>query len=100
MHTVHCSEHGVVVAWGAVGAPCRPAHPRLWAPPALRTNDTVASPAIRTAKTAVTELLRIRWRVLGRVVTWVSADAQAKVDRFAGVRPLGVDAMSYERGHR
>jgi transposase len=63
-------------------------------------DDTVAWLAVRTAKTAVTELLRISWRVVGRIVTRVSGDAQAKVDRFAGLRRIGIDEISYKRGHR
>lgn len=89
---VRCPDHGVVVAWVP------------WARHAARHtrafDDTVAWLAVRTAKTAVTGLLRISWRVVGRIVTRVSADAQAKVDRFAGVRRLGVDEISYKRGHR
>jgi hypothetical protein len=55
---------------------------------------------VRTAKSAVKELLRITWRTVGRIVTRVSADAQAKVDRFAGLRRIGIDEISYKRGHR
>jgi transposase len=89
---VLCPEHGVVVAWVP------------WARHAARHtrpfDDTVAWLAVRTAKTAVCELLRISWRVVGRIVTRVSSDAQAKVDRFAGLTRLGVDEISYKRGHR
>jgi hypothetical protein len=55
---------------------------------------------VRTAKSAVKDLLRISWRTVGRIVTRVSADAQAKVDRFAGLRRIGIDEISYKRGHR
>ena len=89
---VRCPVHGVVVAWVP------------WARHAARHtrafDDTVAWLAVRTAKSAVTELLRISWRVVGRIVTRVSADAQAKVDRFAGVQRIGIDEISYKRGHR
>src|ERR1017187_4851616 len=58
---VLCSEHGVVVAWVP------------WARDAARHtlafDDTVAWLAVRTAKTAVTELLRISWPVVGRIDT-------------------------------
>jgi transposase len=83
---VRCPEHGVVVAWVP------------WARHAARhtraLDDTVAWLAVRTAKSAVTELLRISWRVVGRIVTRVSADAQAKVDRFAGLTRLGVETVA------
>jgi transposase len=89
---VRCGDHGVVVAWVP------------WARHAARHtrafDDTVAWLAVRMAKTAVTELLRISWRVVGRIVTRVSGDAQAKVDRFAGLRRIGIDEISYKRGHR
>ena len=89
---VRCPEHGVVVAWVP------------WARHAARHtlafDDTVAWLAVRTAKTAVCALLRISWRVVGRIVTRVSSDAQAKVDRFAGLTRIGVDEISYKRGHR
>jgi transposase len=89
---VRCPEHGVVVAW-VPWARHGAGHSRAF-------DDTAAWLAVRTAKTAVTELLRITWRTVGRIVTRVSADAQARVDRFAGLTRLGVDEISYKRGHR
>ena len=89
---VRCQEHGVVVAW-VPWARHGAGHTRAF-------DDTAAWLAVRTAKTAVTGLLRITWRTVGRIVTRVSADAQARVDRFAGLTRLGVDEISYKRGHR
>jgi len=37
---------------------------------------------------------------VGRIVTRVSAEATAAQDRFAGLRRLGVDEISYKRDHR
>ncbi|MGA8016823.1 MAG: ISL3 family transposase [Candidatus Dormiibacterota bacterium] len=89
---VRCPQHGVVVAgvpWARHGA----GHTRAF-------DDAAAWLAVRTAKTAVTELLRITWRTVGRIVTRVSADASAGVDRFAGLRRIGIDEISYKRGRR
>jgi hypothetical protein len=49
---------------------------------------------VRTAKTAVVQLLRISWRTVGRVVTRVSAEATAGVDRFAGLRRIGIETVA------
>jgi transposase len=89
---VRCPEHGVVVAW-VPWARHGAGHSRAF-------DETAAWLAVRTAKSAVKELLRISWRTVGRIVTRVSADAQAKVDRFAGLRRIGLDEISYKRGHR
>ena len=89
---VRCPTHGVVVAW-VPWARHGAGHSRAF-------DDTAAWLAVRTAKSAVKELLRISWRTVGRIVTRVSADAQAKVDRFAGLRRIGIDEISYKRGHR
>jgi transposase len=89
---VCCRDHGVVVAW-VPWARHGAGHTRAF-------DDTAAWLAVRTAKSAVKELLRITWRTVGRIVTRVSADAQARVDRFAGLRRIGIDEISYKRGHR
>ena len=71
---VRCPEHGVVVA--------------------------VAWLAVACSKTAVTELMRIAWRTVGAIVTRVAEDAMAGMNRFAGVRRIGIDEISYKKGHR
>lgn len=89
---VRCPEHGVVVAavpWARHGA----GHTRAF-------DDTVAWLAVQCSKTAVTELMRVAWRTVGAVVTRVSADVDAAVDRLAGLRRIGIDEISYKRGHR
>lgn len=89
---VSCREHGVVVAavpWARHGA----GHTRAF-------DDTVAWLAVQCSKTAVTRLMRVAWRTVGAVVTRVSADVDAAVDRLAGLRRIGIDEISYKRGHR
>jgi len=63
-------------------------------------DDTVAWLAVQCSKTAVTDLMRIAWRTVGAVITRVSADIDAKVDRLDGLRRIGVDEISYKKGHR
>jgi len=89
---VRCRDHGVVVCsvpWARHGA----GHTRAF-------DDTAAWLATRTSKTAVTALLRIAWRTVGSIVSRVSADALAGRDRFGNLRRIGIDEISYKRGHR
>jgi transposase len=90
---VSCPEHGVVVAavpWARHGA----GHTRDF--------DDVAAWLVRcTSKSAVGQLLRVAWRTVGAIVTRVVADADAAAgDRLAGVRRIGIDEISYKRGHK
>jgi transposase len=56
--------------------------------------------AVHTSKTAVGQLMRIAWRTVGAICARVAADAEARVDRLAGVRRIGIDEVSYKKGHR
>ena len=89
---VACRDHGVVVAavpWARHGA----GHTRDF-------DDTVAWLAVQCSKTAVTELLRVAWRTVGAIIGRVQADIDSGVDRFDGLRRIGIDEISYKRGHR
>jgi transposase len=89
---VRCPEHGVVVVavpWARHGA----RHTRGF-------DDTAAWLAVHTSKQAVSQLLRVAWETVGRVVTRVTADAEAACDRFDGLRRIGIDEISYKRGHK
>jgi transposase len=89
---VRCREHGVVVAhvpWARHGA----GH-------TLAFDDQVAWLAVRTSKTTVTQLMRVAWRTVGAIITRVAEDALAGVDRFAGLRRIGIDEISYKRGYK
>jgi transposase len=48
----------------------------------------------------VTQLLRVAWRTVGSIITRVNADVDATVDRLDGLRRIGIDEISYKRGHR
>lgn len=89
---VACAEHGVVAAqvpWARHGA----GHTYAF-------DDTAAWLVTHCSKSAVRDLLRIAWRTVGSIVTRVVADAEAETDRFAGLRRIGVDEISYKRGHK
>ena len=89
---VSCRRHGVVVAavpWARHGA----GHTYAF-------DDTVAWLTVRCSKTAVRELMRVAWRTVGSIITRVSADAMAGTDRFANLSRIGIDEISYKRGHR
>jgi len=89
---VRCRTHGVTVAavpWARHGA----GHTRDF-------DDLAAWLAVRTSKSAVMELLRVAWRTVGSIVTRVNADVDATVDRLEGLRRIGIDEISYKRGHR
>ena len=63
-------------------------------------DDLAAWLAVRTSKSAVMELLRVAWRTVGAIVTRVNADVEAAIDRLEGLRRIGIDEISYKRGHR
>jgi transposase len=88
---VNCREHGPTVAavpWARHDA----GHTRDF-------DDMAAWLAVRTSKSAVTTLLRIAWRTVGSIVARVNADIDARVDRLAGLRRIGIDEISYKRRH-
>ena len=89
---VSCPAHGVVVAavpWARHDA----GHTRVF-------DDTVAWLATACAKSAVTELMRIAWRSVGSIVARVWADGGGAADRLAGLRRIGIDEISFRRGHK
>ena len=63
-------------------------------------DEQVAWLATQCSKTAVTELMRIAWRTVGAIITRVWADTEKLHDRFDGLRRIGIDEISYTRGHR
>ena len=63
-------------------------------------DDTVAWQAVHTSKSAVVELLRIARVTVGAIATRVNADVDAVVDRFAGLRKIGIDEISYKPDHK
>ena len=88
---VICTEHGVRVAlvpWARAGSGFT-----------RDFEDQVAWFATQSSKVAVTQLMRIGWRTVGRIISRVVADG-APIDRLDGLRRIGIDETSYRKGHR
>jgi transposase len=60
----------------------------------------VAWLATQTSKSAVTELMRIAWRTVGSIITRVWDGVEKLHDQFADLRRIGIDEISYKRGHK
>ena len=60
----------------------------------------VAWLATTCSKTATAALMRVAWRTVGAIVTRVWDDIDATVDRFANLRRIGIDEISYKKGHK
>ena len=89
---VSCPEHAVTVAlvpWARHGA----GHTRAF-------DDSVAWLVTHASKTAVVELMRVAWRTVGAIAARVVGDARAARDPFDGLRRIGIDEISYRRGHK
>jgi transposase len=89
---VRCREHGptvVAVPWARHGV----GHSRDF-------DDMAAWLAVRTSKSATCELLRMAWRTVGAIIARVNNDIEQRIDRLEGLRRIGIDEISYKRGHR
>lgn len=89
---VRCAEHGVLVAhvpWARHGSGFT-----------TTFEDTIAWLAVRTDKTTLSTLLHVAWRTVGAVVERVSAAMRAVRPPFANLRRIGIDEVSYRKGHR
>jgi transposase len=89
---VHCPEHGVLVAavpWARHGARFTRAF-----------EDQAAWLTTHTSRSTVSELARVAWRTIGSIIARVAAEAEAAMDRLAGLRRIGIDEISHRRGHK
>lgn len=90
---VACAEHGptvIAVPWARHGA----RHTRDF-------DATVAWLARHCAKSIVAWLVRIGWETVGAIITRVMSDVDALgPDRFENVRRIGIDEVSYQKGHK
>ncbi|MGH3996631.1 MAG: ISL3 family transposase [Pseudonocardiaceae bacterium] len=89
---VSCPVHGVVVTavpWARHDSRFTSAF-----------EDTAAWLACHAALTVLAALLRITWRSVAAVITRVVAQRAATTDRLTGLRRIGVDEISYRKGHR
>jgi len=93
MPRVRCPEHGptvVAVPWARHQA----RHTRYF-------DETVAWLARHCAKSMVAMMLRVAWETVGSIITRVMAEVDGLgEDRFADVRRIGIDEVSYQRGHK
>ena len=89
---VACPDHGVTVAavpWARHAA----GHTRAF-------DDQVAWLVTHCSKSAVVELIRVAWRSVGAIAGRVVTDARAVRDPFDGLARIGIDEISYRRGHK
>lgn len=89
---VRCREHGVVVQqvrWARAGSRFTTVF-----------EDQVAWLAVRTDKTTLAGLLKIAWSTVGRILERVAASMKSLRDPFANVSRIGIDEVSYRKGHR
>jgi transposase len=89
---VLCKEHGVVVQrvpWARPGSTFTRAF-----------EEVVAWCVKQTSKTAVAELMRVAWETVGAILDRVVADAKNGRDLLDGLTRIGVDEVSFRKGHR
>ena len=90
---VSCPDHGVVterVPWAAHDSRFTKAF-----------EEQVAWLAVECSKTAVAHLMRVSWRTVGRILERVATRLQPKGRRrLAGLRRIGIDEISFRKGHR
>lgn len=89
---VECPEHGVVVA-AVPWARHRSAFTRTF-------EDHIAWLVVRTDRTTVSSLMRISWRAVSNIIERVSSERSKLGDRLANLRRIGIDEVSYRKGHR
>ena len=89
---VRCPTHGVVVA-AVPWARHDTGHTYAF-------DETVAWLATQSSKSTVTALMRVAWRTVGSIITRVWVDVDANCDRLAGLRRIGIDEISYKKGHK
>lgn len=89
---VRCPEHGVVVA--------EVAWARADSGFTRDFEDQCGWLAVQTSRTAVAQLMRVAWRTVGRMVERVADERLAQTDLLAGLRRIGIDELSYRKGHK
>ena len=63
-------------------------------------DQQVAWLATKCSKSAATELMRIAWRTVGSIIDRVWKDTTKTFDPFANLLRIGIDEISYKRGHK
>jgi transposase len=90
---VSCAEHGVVIAmvpWARHDA----GHTRAF-------DEAVAWFAASAPESVIAQLLRINWHTVGSILARVMPERDRQDgDRLEGVSRIGIDEVSFKRGHR
>ncbi|MGH3505376.1 MAG: ISL3 family transposase [Nocardioidaceae bacterium] len=89
---VTCPAHGVVVA----AVPWARANSRF----TTAFEEQAAWACAAMAGTRAAQLLGTTWRSLQSIVERVVADLAGTCDRLDGLRRIGIDELSYRKGHR
>jgi transposase len=89
---VCCGRHGVVVA----AVPWARHDSRF----TRSFEDQVAWLACQCSKRAVSELMRIAWLSVGRILTRVATEKRARFDPLDYLVRIGIDEISHRKGHR
>lgn len=53
-----------------------------------------------TALSVLAVFLRLSWRTVAAIVARVVAERAGRTDRLEGLRRIGIDEISYRKGHR
>jgi transposase len=89
---VSCQVHGVVVAqvaWARHGSRFLRAF-----------EDQVAWLATQCSRQACSQLMRLDWETVGRIITRVVEETSRSLDRLDGLERIGIDEISWRRGQR
>ena len=89
---VRCSVHGVVVAqvpWARHGSGFIRAF-----------EDQVAWLATQCSQSACSQLMRVDWQTVGRIISRVVEEVSRGRDRLDGLSKIGIDEISWRRGQR
>ena len=89
---VKCSEHGVVVE-RVPGARRGSTFTRAF-------EDVVGWATKQMSKVAVAGLMRVAWETVGAILDRVVADAKKGRDLLDGLTRIGIDEVSFRKGHR
>ena len=89
---VRCPEHGILVAYVP------------WARPRSRFTasfeDMLAWLTLRTDRTTVCSLHQVAWRTVGAILVRVGDEMRAQAPPLEDVTRIGIDEVSYRKGHR
>jgi transposase len=89
---VQCPEHGVVVAevpWARHDARFTRAF-----------DDQASWLAVHASKSMLAVFMRVTWRTVGNIIERVVGERERDADRLDGLTRIGIDEVSFRKGHR